>query len=134
MNYMDYTNDKSMYMFTNGQKAIITATMNGAKAPLKTSNGCSPLNAVEYFLSSQSASVFPNPCSGEVSVSIHVPGVSSVDITVYNAVGEAVLFKKVSTLSSIETKIDLGNNPTGIYLLKIKTSEGTIVKKIAINR
>ena len=42
MNYMDYVDDGAMYMFTLGQKARMQALFvtGGARASLKTSNGC----------------------------------------------------------------------------------------------
>ncbi len=40
MNYMDYVNDASMMMFTNGQKLRMQATLNGIRASILTSDGC----------------------------------------------------------------------------------------------
>lgn len=41
MNYMDYTNDRCMNLFTTGQKNRMHATLNGFRAPLKRSDALS---------------------------------------------------------------------------------------------
>lgn len=40
MNYMDYTNDACMNLFTNGQKSIMLACLNGERASIQNSNAC----------------------------------------------------------------------------------------------
>ncbi len=46
MNYMDYTDDGCMNIFTMGQSARITAALNGARAPILTSNGCTNVSGM----------------------------------------------------------------------------------------
>ena len=42
MNYMDYTDDACMYMFTTGQKTRMLSSLNTTRASLLTSQGCVP--------------------------------------------------------------------------------------------
>jgi hypothetical protein len=42
MNFMDYVNDGSMYMFTQAQKTRMQATLNGIRSSILTSDGCVP--------------------------------------------------------------------------------------------
>lgn len=42
MNYMDYTNDAGMFMFSQGQVARMEATLDGPRASLKSSDGLTP--------------------------------------------------------------------------------------------
>lgn len=44
MNYMDYGDDRCLVMFSNGQKTAMNNVINGARASLKTSDGCLPVN------------------------------------------------------------------------------------------
>ncbi len=40
MNFMDYTNDACMNLFTTGQKNVMVATLNGSRSSILTSSGC----------------------------------------------------------------------------------------------
>ncbi len=45
-NYMDYSNDGCMYLFTKGQACRMDATLDLYRSSFKTSNGCEPITAI----------------------------------------------------------------------------------------
>ena len=66
MNYMDYVNDVCMDMFTAGQAARMSATMNGFRSSLLSSGGCQPTATGDAGIS---AIVYPTGgvCTSQVS-------------------------------------------------------------------
>lgn len=73
-------------------------------------------------------SVYPNPNNGTFAVET-----KEIDYTinVTNILGENIYH---SEIKNWKTEIDLSKHPNGIYFLNIKTKQGTISKKLIINR
>ena len=134
-NYMDYTDDLCYNMFSNDQKtraqaAVFQYLTNVANSAASV---CGSTAVTENSLS-ENISLFPNPSTGDVYISTVLANINSMDLKIYNAIGETVMNKKITITSSGETKINLGGKADGIYLFEVKTSEGTITKKVVINR
>lgn len=134
MNYMDYTDDACMVMFTTGQKNVMAGIMNTTRASLKTSTACASTTGLNDIISAEHFSIFPNPTTGSFSLKVDMPNISTGNMVIYNALGEAVLEKKIAITTGSNIDVDMNGNPEGMYLIKLKTTEGTITKKVVVNR
>lgn len=73
--------------------------------------------------------VFPNPSNGMLNISLgETQGAANVQV--FNAAGELV--KNTQTSGSNATILDLTRVPGGIYMVKVTTDTGTVVRKVTI--
>jgi hypothetical protein len=73
--------------------------------------------------------VYPNPTAGNINIIINEA--TKGQIEVFNLLGEIVLSQKVD---GKESTVYLGNQPNGIYLIKVETPKGAITKKILLSK
>jgi hypothetical protein len=76
------------------------------------------------------AEIFPNPSKDMITIETTIP-LKENNLTIYNLNGQEIIRQR---LKDIKTQIDLGNLPTGIYILKIDSEGGAFVKKVLIER
>ncbi|MCI5055810.1 MAG: M43 family zinc metalloprotease [Flavobacteriales bacterium] len=126
MNYMDYTDDSCMAMFSQGQKSRMLAAINGARSALLTSTGCNPpTNNVNDFSILESISISPNPSAGQ----FYLQNPNNINITklsIYNSIGEVVL----TIAQSNSQELNLLDLPKGVYYVQIKSGDQLHTQKI----
>ncbi len=117
-NYMDYTDDLCMNIFTLNQKERISAVMTNSprRASLKTSLACSPPLASKEFEYFNSIRIVPNPVRDVLNITI---GQSELpdSLTIYNELGQTVLSKKVSSNEDLSVNTD--SYSIGNYILTL---------------
>ncbi len=128
-NYLDYSDDDCMTMFTEGQKMRMLAAINGPRASLLNSVGCSGMVATEDFSSFRNLiSVYPNPANEFINISFENKIISSNSSwQMYDVNGKKHLDISISEIK----KINVSHLPQGIYYLSCLDYPG-VVEKIII--
>lgn len=131
MNFMDYVDDACMSMFTQGQKMRMLAAINGPRASLLNSNGCSGSVATEKINSLEGKiKVLPTLTTGQVEIQLNLTTFENIEIKVYNTVGQ--LYQSLNVENNTQFNIDLSNFTNGLYFINIRIGNNYITKKITL--
>jgi hypothetical protein len=77
--------------------------------------------------------LLPNPAKGNVNVSVKLVNANTIDVTVYNLVGQLV--KSVKTEGQVgenTINVNLDGLNTGIYMVKVSANGKTTTKKLVV--
>lgn len=121
MNYMDYTDDACMNMFTAGQVTRMQSVMMAFYPTLLSSDACSVLPGVSETPNNFSFSLYPNPSDGIVNLDMYLMGNigSNVMLRVCNVLGDIVIEKNIDFPNGKTHQIDLQDQSSGIYFVTI---------------
>lgn len=126
MNYMDYTNDSSMYMFTAEQAAIMNVEINpGGNSYSLTLNRYLGDTQIKAPID---ISLFPNPTTGILKIKYDFIENPMSRIEVYNLLGQRLI-----TISNQDINaIDMRAWAKGLYFVHCYFEKETIKQKIIL--
>jgi len=75
-------------------------------------------------------SIYPNPSAGVYTISL--PENEAFQISIVDMIGREVFTKTTSNTKNVS--IDISNQASGLYMLKLKSSKGTVIKKIVLDK
>ncbi len=117
-NYMDYTNDTCMNIFTQNQKARILAVLQNSprRSTLPASTACQAVLGTESFELLEGLNLSPNPAGSFVTINVSTQDLPD-NYTVYNSLGQVIASKKVQ--SSADLTLQTAELANGIYFIRI---------------
>ncbi len=121
MNYMDYTDDACMNMFTNGQTNRMRAAMEAFYPTLIVSTACENTTGIIEPLDNFSFSIYPNPSDGMVNLDMFLMENigSSVNLRVSNLLGKVVKEEVISHPNGKTFQFDLSDQGAGMYFITL---------------
>jgi hypothetical protein len=100
---------------------------------VKEANSASCVSGLEPGLSlDKYITVYPNPSTGIFTVTANLPAQEKARISVTNMLGQEIAVVHNGILDNTSFKIDMSNQPGGVYLLNIVTNNQTLTKRIEI--
>ncbi len=138
MNYMDYSNDECMNLFTMGQSVRMNAALNGPRASLLSSAGCIPIGIIplsneiprEFDLMQN----YPNPFNPVTNIRFMIAVESFVKVTVYDTKGNLVeqLVNQNMKPGTYNFDWNASEYSSGIYFYKLEARNFTESKKMVL--
>jgi Pregnancy-associated plasma protein-A/Secretion system C-terminal sorting domain len=137
MNYMDFTRDACINMFTQGQKARMRAlfTTGAARSSILLSKGLNPPLIAESPLPEEDPKwlqpkLYPNPATNEITLDLSYD-VRWVGKTIFvtNLQGQNVMNV---VITSKNMKIDISRLQAGMYFIAAKKDDGESMKQRVI--
>jgi hypothetical protein len=130
MDFMDYTDDGCMSLFSKGQVARMNATLNVARSAIKSANKCSGPTSGVVQQKLEQIRVYPNPVQNYLTIE-GLPQTKSrlYSIVIYNILGEKVY---VNTLETTTAQLEMLGFKTGTYVLNIYNEEFSYTQKLTV--
>lgn len=132
-NYMDYTNDACMNVFTLDQKARMLAVLANSprRSTLANSLGCQAVLSTSDFDAFGSISVFPNPVNDVLTISLGTVNDLPKAYSIYNNLGQLMGRKVIS--STADLSIPTAQLSSGMYFITIEKESAAKTLKFLKN-
>ncbi len=129
MNFMNYSDDVCMALFTAGQKERMLAALAGPRAGLTESVGCALLDPIVPF-GRDAISLYPNPAENCIHIDFDADIPGDIQVQMLDAAGQEIYYTIESSRNF--RPIDATNLPNGIYFVSFRAAKQTITKKIMV--
>lgn len=120
-NYMDYSPDLCMSIFTNDQKERMRAVL--ALSPRRA-------KLVEFSKITTDnllVELYPNPVQGTLFTNVFTPNFDIFTVSVFNQRGQKVTEDAIN-----RTSLDVKNFPSGLYYYKVSSGNQTLTKRFLV--
>ncbi|MCW3127782.1 MAG: hypothetical protein JWO03_3440 [Bacteroidetes bacterium] len=126
-NYMDYSAETCMNLFTKGQAELMQGTLDHSRPLLATKTA----TAIKQ-ISPSALTIYPNPATGIVFIPYSENTNPYTSIQVSNMLGENISLSQSAASGAV--RLNMSSLPMGIYTIDITKGTQHIVKRVVVSR
>lgn len=127
--YMDYSPDMCMNLFTQGQvsrmRAVLELSPRRARL-VRSAEG--PLAAADKL----TIRVYPNPARIDPVVDVQLKGQQSFTVDMFDAGGRQIRSVSYADVPSTSVVLSTASLPAGLYIIRVKTDAETVSKRLLV--
>lgn len=128
-NYMDYSDDRCLNMFTHEQVNLIRSMIQIARPGIATLEVVSKIKEEEMI---GAVRLYPNPTNGIVQLFAETKNGQPISYEVYNTLGLQVVSANSANSYPAFSTIDLSSKPAGVYSVVVNCGSQKVVKRVVV--
>ncbi|WP_019986523.1 M43 family zinc metalloprotease [Rudanella lutea] len=129
-NYMDYSPDACMNMFTLGQRARMRAVLAVSPRRQKLIQSVNnPLGESDQL----SIAMVPNPAQFEATAEVRFRGAKSLTVELLDLNGRLIQTRNYSTTTSTRVSLTVTNLPKGMYIVRATAGDETTATRLLVH-
>lgn len=131
-NYMDYSDDRCLNMFTHEQVGVIRAMLQTSRSGIAT-----PVieTGIKHELNNfETVTVSPSPSTGTIQLKVKLAVGNEYSFEITNLLGEKILQQANIPAMQQNQTIQLDTQPSGIYFVRISSAGQSVVRKFQLSR
>ncbi|MBC8173905.1 MAG: T9SS type A sorting domain-containing protein [Chitinophagales bacterium] len=133
MNYMDYTNDDCMNMFTEGQVDKMRSVLESSRDEIvECTKALVDIETAGVNDKGIYLDVFPNPSAGIFTVYVNNPEKVELTLEVYNIAGQMIYTNFENAAEDHSIKVDMSKFSEGIYQILVYDGKNYFTQQLVI--
>jgi len=148
MDYMDYTDDRCMYFFSDGQvsradffidtdlqlNSIINSACNTITSNTSNTNGANAITNSSRIIGSSNLFLYPTITPGELTLITNSAVKENAELNIYNQTGSLVMKQRLLVAEGNSSKaINVSKLGDGIYILQLSTGAEKKTAKFVVH-
>ncbi len=134
MDFMDYTDDRCMNMFSAGQVDRMNASLVLTRSWISTSLSCVINSTANLEALSNEIQFYPNPSSCDYSITLPNYDGKDMIVDIYNLEGKKLREIKFSGIKNQKAQISLNDLESGIYFAKVSFGDILVIRKLILQK